>query len=177
MERWFHIQVMGCFLMPMTLISRQTLTGTAASVTFSSIPQTYKTLKLVISGRTSTSATIEAVRIRPNGSSANGSERYVYGNGSSAVSGSDANVNTAATASTATASTFANTEITIPNYAGSSNKPFSVDVVTENNATEAYQLLRAGLWSNSAAITSLELVPASSSNFVSGSTFSLYGIS
>jgi hypothetical protein len=45
----------------------------------------------------------------------------------------------------------------IPNYAGSSNKSVSIDAVTENNATAAEANLVAGLWSSTAAITSITL--------------------
>jgi hypothetical protein len=57
---------------------------------------------------------------------------------------------------TATANTFGNTEFYIPNYTSSNYKSFSVDGVTENNATAAFALY-AGLWSNTAAITSFRL--------------------
>ena len=51
----------------------------------------------------------------------------------------------------------------------------SADGVMENNATEAYQNLVAGLWSNTSAITSLTLAK-STGNFVQYSSASLYGI-
>jgi hypothetical protein len=74
-----------------------------------------------------------------------------------------------------TASTFANNEVTIPNYTSSNFKSYSVDSVTENNATQAYAIFVAGLWSNTAAITSITL-GLSSANFVQYSTAYLYGI-
>ena len=76
--------------------------------------------------------------------------------------------------STYTANTFGNSVIYIANYAGSTYKSFSKDSITENNATAADQGVGAGLWSNTAAITSLSLTVTS--NMVAGSTFSLYGI-
>jgi hypothetical protein len=77
--------------------------------------------------------------------------------------------------STDTANTFGNTDIYIPNYAGSANKSVSVDTVEENNGTTARALLGAILWSNTAAITALGLTPVSGS-FVQYSTATLYGI-
>jgi hypothetical protein len=51
----------------------------------------------------------------------------------------------------------------------------SIDAIRENNATDARQAIFAALWSDTAAITSITIVP-SSTNFDVGSTFSLYKI-
>jgi hypothetical protein len=75
-----------------------------------------------------------------------------------------------------TANTFGNTSIYIPNYRSSAAKSFSVDAVTENNATLAYQNIQAGLWNNSAAITSISISFLSGGNWAQGSSASLYGI-
>ena len=118
-----------------------------------------------------------AVKIQFNGSTSNLSSRYLYGSGSAASSFTDAsNVYAYANSSSYTASTFGNSEIYIPNYSGSSNKSVSVDAVTETNATAADMALFAGLWSDSAAITSIKFVP-NSGNFAQHSTATLYGIS
>jgi len=74
-----------------------------------------------------------------------------------------------------TASTFGNGQVYIPNYAGSNNKSTSADTVSEDNATLAYSALTAGLWSNTAAITSITI--AAVTNFAQYSTAYLYGIS
>ena len=76
---------------------------------------------------------------------------------------------------TYTANTFSNFSTYIPNYAGSNNKSYSVDGVTENNATASYQIMYAGLWSNTAAINQITLVP-DTLNFVQYTTATLYGI-
>jgi len=76
---------------------------------------------------------------------------------------------------TATASTFGSAEIYIPNYAGSTTKPFSTFAVQENNTTAAYIESGADLWGLTNAITSIALI-AGGYNFVSGSSFYLYGI-
>ena len=161
----------------MTLISRTTLTTSAASVTFSSIPQTFQTLKLVVSARADGSS--QNLFGTFNTSSSNFTWRYLYGVGSGS-GGSGSGTNNffgEVDPSTATASTFSNSVIDIPNYTGAANKAFSSDHVWENNATAANQLFFANLWSNTSAITSIGLTPNSGLNFVSGSTFSLYGVS
>jgi len=157
------------------LLERIELNASAASVTFSNIPQSgYTDLKVVMSARCDAANT--AVKIQFNGLTTNLSTRYLYGSGSAAASYTDAsNIYTYANSSSYTASTFANSEIYIPNYTSSNAKSVSVDAVTENNATGADMALFAGLWNASAAITSVALVPASG-NFVQYSTFSLYGL-
>lgn len=164
--------------MPMTLISRTTLTTTAASVTFNSIPQTYQTLKLVVSARTNAATNGEQFYIDPNTSAANFSNRLLYGSGLAAGSANDTATHLGfVNGSTTTASTFGNMEIVIPNYFGSTNKAFSSDTVEENNGTFAYAGLSAGLWSQTSSIVSLVLrPPTGSTSWVANSTFSLYGI-
>lgn len=142
------------------------------------IPQTFKTLKLVISGRSSFSNPSDDIVLQFNGVTTNYSNRTVYGDGSTASSSTFTSYYLGpCSAATATSSTFGNLELTIPNYASSTtNKPGSLDSVMENNATLSYQFLIANLWANNAAITSIALTLGSASNFVSGSTFTLYGL-
>jgi hypothetical protein len=160
------------------IINETTLTTTAASITFSSIPQTFTDLKIVISGRSDWANAIntDGILVRPNGSSSNMTSIRLYGSGSSAASDTNAGQLVLTNAS-ATANTFGNSEIYIPNYTSSNNKSMSIDAVSETNATTAYASLGTLLWSNSSAITSLDLLPQNGPNFVSGSSFYLYGIS
>ena len=163
----------------MQLISAQTLTSASASVTFSSIPQTFTDLKCVMSVRTTNSATNGSVLVGFNGTSnsTNWSIRYLEGSGASASSGTGTSgVVGYPPAANATASTFGNLEVYVPNYTASVNKSLSVDSVMENNATTAYADLIAGLWSNTSAISSIQITPGSG-NFAIGSSFYLYGIS
>jgi hypothetical protein len=159
------------------LLERTELNASAASVTFANIPQTgYTDLKIVYSARSSaTGSTGTVISLSFNGSTANFTSRYLEGAGSGTPGSftSPANFAGVATTNAMTASTFSSGEIYIPNYAGSTNKSFSVDSVTEQNATGALTELIAGLWSQTAAITSVTL---SSTSFVANSTFSLYGI-
>lgn len=149
----------------------------AATIDFTSIPQGYTDLKVVINGRTNRASSVfDDILISFNGSTASFTGRELYGNGASAASITTARAASIATASTATTNAFGNSEIYIPNYAGSTNKSFSVDGVQETNATTAYAILIAGLWSNTAAITSLSLSPSVGTSFDQYSTATLYGI-
>jgi hypothetical protein len=161
------------------LLERTELNDTTASVTFANIPQTgYTDLKIVVSARGTVGGAWNDVTAKFNSSTTGYTQRYVYGTGSAAASntgGYSAGYAGHATGSGTTASTFGNFEVYIPNYTGSNNKSFSFDSVTENNATSALTMLGASLWSNTSAITSI-LLELPGGSFVSGSTFSLYGI-
>jgi len=151
--------------------------GGAATISFSSIPSTYTDLVLITSLRKSATGA-NVVLMQFNGSSSNFTQRYIDGNGSSTTSASNTSGWAGLIIGTDyTANTFANNSVYVTNYAGSTNKSYSLDQVTENNATASYVGLVAGLWSNSAAINSITLTPADSSNFVQYSTAYLYGVS
>jgi len=158
-----------------TLIASSTVgSGGAANIEFTSIPGTYTDLCLKMSIRTDKATLGDVWLLKLNTSSADFTARWIEGNGASASSGSSV-LYGALVGSSATASTFNNTEIYFPNYAGSTNKSFSVDSVTENNATTAYADLAAGLWSQTAAITGIN-ISITSNNLVQYSTAYLYGI-
>jgi hypothetical protein len=150
--------------------------GGAANMSFSSIPQTYTDLLVRISGRSTGSSTV--IELTFNGSSSSYANKRLYGTGSSAASDSNNTTfisNVGLNDQGFTANTFANSDIYIPNYTGSTYKSTSGDGVSENNATLAYSMIAAGLWSNTAAITSITLSQAGA-NIAQYSTAYLYGI-
>jgi hypothetical protein len=156
--------------------------GGAANIEFTSIPSTYTDLLVLGSlrdNRSGAGSVQDFVKIQPNSSTTNASWRGLIGNGTSASSENNTSALRWAriTGSTATASTFGNGLFYIPNYAGSNYKSISSDGVAENNATEGWQALDANLWSNSATITSLKMIPADGTLFEQYSTAYLYGIS
>jgi len=147
----------------------------AASVTFNSIPQTgYTDLVVKVSTRSATSNFDYFLRF--NGVTTNYSDRWLYGNGTAAASITNSGIYIEGNRGTWTANTFSNTEVYIPNYTSANYKSVSVDTVTENNAADATALITAGLWSNTAAITSIAVFPGAG-NIAQYSTFSLYGVS
>ena len=162
-----------------TLIASNTLTTSAASVTFSAIPNTYTDLVLRMSTRGAVSAQgTGPIYFRLSGDiSTNYSVTDLKGNGSSASSSRQSSFNFGDAGESVwvswTADTFANTEIYIPNYTVSQNKPISVFAAVENNATSAVIETQAVLWRNNTSISSIEL---SQFTFAAGSSFFLYGI-
>ena len=166
-----------------TLISSVTVgSGGAANITFSSIPATYTDLVIKISSRSAAAVNLGYLNIRFNSDTGNnyaykafgGTGTITYNNTSASAS----SIFTVTDAANFTSNTFGNAEIYIPNYAGSNQKSVSIDAVTENNGTEAYTHLVAGLWTNTAAITSIQIADIlNSANLVQYSTAYLYGIS
>lgn len=150
--------------------------GGAANITFSSIPATYTDLCLLFSVR-QTASGVNQTKLEFNGSTSNFSYRYLEGTGSATSSAANANAAqgglTQGTASTA--DTFASNSFYIPNYAGTTAKSWSIDAVTENNATLAVQHIVAGLWNQTTAINSVTIKP-DSLNFAQYSSATLYGI-
>ncbi len=154
--------------------------GGAASIDFSSIPTTFTDIKIVAALRNTGAGGPYEGYVRFNGvSTSTYSDKWLRGDGASAISASDATTqmyDLFHPGLGATSNTFGNLEIYVPNYAGSTAKSVSMDVVTENNGTTAYSVLVAGLWTGTAAINQVTLYPQSGS-FAQYSTAYLYGVS
>jgi hypothetical protein len=164
------------------MVAIQTVTvgsGGASSISFTSIPATYTDLVVMLSTRLTGNA--GGMYLTFNGSSSSYSGKRLGASGASTVY-SDSNAGLTdklfvrAEDTRATASTFASTQIYVPNYASSNNKSVSYESVAEDNGTTYNGIeLNAGLWSNSAAITTVTVVPEAG-NFAQYSTATLYGV-
>jgi hypothetical protein len=156
----------------------QTITvGTAtATIDFTSIPQTYTDLKLLVSARVTQSAGLDLL-IDFNGSTTGFTRKIIYSDDYSTISGySDSSRSFGIVGgSSYTSNVFSINEIYIPNYTGSNNKVASGMSHTENNATAANFQITGHTWANTAAITRLT-VNVSGTTFVQNTTASLYGI-
>lgn len=157
--------------------------GGASTIDFSSIPATYTDLCLKISMRNTFVGTFAVPTFRFNGNtSSTYSQRRLLGSGTATSSAADNNVSygelAIGQAATSTANVFGNYELYIPNYASSVNKSWSIDQVTENNGSEAYAVLWAGIWANTSAINQITILDATGSagNIEPYSTATLYGI-
>jgi len=155
------------------------------SVTFSNIPQGYTDLVVRVSCRSDRSAGDYAILgVRFNGdTSLIYSDKYLYAYSGSASGGSDSVGGSSyvrcggVSQATQTAGMFTNAEIYVPNYSGNTYKNVSGEWAGENNGVMNYLGTYAGLWANSAPITSLTvLIDDSPYVFVQYSSFTLYGI-
>jgi len=162
------------------LISTQTLSSAAASVTFSSIPGTYTDLKLIGSFASAGGSAIGGY-VTFNGSSSNYSDRYMQGTG-----GTSTTVNSGSSplgtnriyfgvGQPSSSGGWSNIEIYIPNYTASTYKSLNIDEVAGLGSTTSYQQQISGQWADTTAITSLALA-LDSVNMQAGTSFSLYGI-
>ena len=155
-------------------IMTQTLGSAAASVTFSSIPQGYTDLVFVIQAG---SATAEDIGMRFNSDSAtNYSTTILAGGGSSASSGRTTNVTGITIDSNAynTVNLNKNAIVHIQNY--SNTTTYKTVLSRSSNASTGVDAI-VGLWRSTAAINSIYLYGFNSGyQFLSGSTFTLYGI-
>ena len=161
------------------LIASSTVgSGGAAAIDFTSIPGTYKDLCIVASVRTDRpSQSYSNMKIKFNTSTSNITGRFLRTIDTGVENYPASAAEWGAPGSSATSNTFGNAFIYIPNYAGSNDKSVSIDSVIEQNTLNQFSYLSAGLWSQSAAITSLSLYSSDSSTLlVQHSTAYLYGV-
>lgn len=162
-------------------IEKVVLTSSQSNVEFTglgSYSSNFTDLKIVMTIRTAASGSYDYGLITFNNNTSNYSTKLIYGDNSSVASfswGSSAQMSTGMiNNSSQTSDTFSSVDLYIPNYSSSTYKSCSIDTVQENNGT-AFRALAAGLWSDTAAITSVKIAGESGS-FVANSSFYLYGI-
>jgi hypothetical protein len=155
--------------------------GSQGTITFTNIPQNYTDLVVKASVRSTYASTYyDNMLLTFNGSSSGYSfaRGIGIGNGISIdgpfVSQSNIYVGEVP-AVTATASTFSNNDMYLPNYTGSTFKHISVDKTLENTTSTYIIGMAVGLWANTSPITSINLALASGS-FAQYSQVTLYGV-
>lgn len=167
-----------------TLITSQTLGSNTATITLSSIPQTYNDLQLIL---TAGNDTVGTIFVRANGSSTavyNGSWMYGTGSGSTAIN-YDNNDNGyrgygGAQSGTALSNGFlAANRIYIGNYSSTTrNKPMEwINEQSSNVTNNGLTGLGYNVWKNNTAISSLTIVGLSDLGLMTtGTSVALYGI-
>lgn len=159
------------------IIATTTLSTTANTVTFSSIPSTYTDLVL-IAVYSRSGGTGQYAYVRLNGDSAsNYSFNHMTGN-SSTTFGGRLNNATAATLGPygSNTSTTQNAEVAIMDIIDYSNTSYLKTVLYQSGAANKVSEAGANLWRNTNAITSLTINIDAPATFQSGNTFTLYGI-
>jgi len=157
--------------MPLTYtpIATQTLGSSASSVTFTSIPATYTDLIIVLAG---TSSANISYKLQFNGDTgSNYSNTFLYGDGSSAISGRSSS-QTSIGGMGRTGTSQGNGVIQVMNY---SNTTTNKTTIGRGSLASQLVISTVGLWRSTSAITSINLAPESGT-IDAGSTFSLYGI-
>jgi hypothetical protein len=145
-------------------IATATASGSQSLISFTSIPATYTDLVLIINAGTNT-----GYLVRLNGDSgSNYSYTRIYSDGSSATS--DQGSNTTNITSGWGGGTNNIIAVQIMNYANTSTFKTAITRIGDNSYTATV----VGMWRNTAAVNQVSIV--GNSNWVAGSTFTLYGI-
>ena len=170
-------------------IATVTATGVETTISFTSIPSTYKHLQLRGIGRSVTTAfgatSVNYIfKLNSDATSANYRSHYLVGNTSTAAAGSNSGyagmfINGGAVSAGTTAGTYGAVIIDFIDYA-STTKNKTVKAITgqDFNTASTYQgiNLDSGVWINTAAVTSISFVNDDPAAYAAGSTWALYGI-
>jgi hypothetical protein len=153
-------------------IATTTLSTTAATVTFSTIPGTYTDLILVISATATTGSTYARMQFNSD-TGTNYSYTAMRGNGTSADSARITNnASIEITYGNSITQGIGNIIVQIMNY---SNTTTNKTALTRINNAGVETDANVGLWRSTSAITTIDIKIAAST-FAAGSTFTLYGI-
>jgi hypothetical protein len=152
------------------LIASNVLTSPAASVTFSSIPATYRDLVVVINGDSGNIAPDLLLEFNGDTTNANYSYVYMQGSGSAtfSLSGSTRYVNT-----------LFESNLVISQIMDYSATNKHKTTITRSNSPEDTSWgvgATASRWANTSAINSVRVI-SDGANFTAGYTFYIYGIS
>lgn len=160
--------------------------GGASTISFTSIPSTYKHLQIRAIGKNTNSsgAGTNLNLIFNSDSGANYSYHSIYGDGSSATATSGTSTSlmwighttTSASSSPTATNIFAPLVTDILDYADT-NKYKTIRTLNGNdtNSTAGYLFFNSGSWRSTAAVTSITLSNATA-NFAQYSSFALYGL-
>ena len=150
-------------------IATTTLGSASAGVTFSSIPQTYTDLVIVVDGNTTSGPTDNNMQFNGDTSS-NYTITGLYGDGSTAASFRSAATNMEV-GGIHWASGRGNRIVNIMNYSNATTYKTILSRVASCTLIQA----RVGLWRSTSAITSI-YVFVGASTYTAGTSFTLYGI-
>lgn len=165
-------------------IATVTAAGGESSLSFTSIPSTYKHLQIRGIARTQANAVLSLSRVQFNSDTGtNYTQHTLYGNGSTVAVDTNTSDNAIqwlapVPGNNATANVFGAMVLDIHDYASTTKyKTVRVFAGDDGNAanTDYRVFLKSGLWMSTSAITSINLF-CSGITWAAGTTFALYGI-
>ncbi len=155
-------------------IATTTLSSDNNTVTFSSISGNYTDLLLIISPANNAGSLI---RLQFNSDTGNNYSRTVLqGNGSTATSHRSSSQGHIAIGEDAAPTTTLGATAFIVQVMNYSNATTYKTVLSRENNSGVAVSATVGLWRNTAAITSIDIKQGGAAQFITGSTFTLYGI-
>lgn len=163
-------------------IQTVTLGSSQSTITFSSIPSTYKHLQIRSIAKTDRAETDDYVLMKLNGdTAANYSWHILRGNSSVALSAGVANASNirleyAASGNSGASNIFAGSVLDILDYSDT-NKYKTTRILNGIDLNgSGWIYFSSGNWRSTSAITSITLTPSFGTNFLQYSSFALYGI-
>jgi hypothetical protein len=150
-------------------LATTTLGSAASSVTFSSIPGTYRDLVIVFDGSITSGATTD-YRVTLNAVSSGYSQVFAYGNGSATASSSDASLSYAPLGRAST-----NRGVQIWNFMDYSATDKHKTILDRGNSAGSDLLMRAVRWASTNAINSIT-IQLPGTTITATSSISLYGV-
>jgi hypothetical protein len=152
-----------------TQINSVTLAAASSSVTFASIPQNYRDLVLIVNGAGSSGQGNNYLYFNNDTTAGNYAYVRMLGDGSSTSSAIASNPSV----SDVTTSFNNTVKVDILDYSASDKHKTRLS--TSSNPTSTI-IAYASRWANTAPVTSLTFAGFNSGNWVTGTTFTLYGI-
>ena len=156
-------------------IATTTLGSDTATVTFSSISSAYTDLVLVCNYGTSSSGRTGTMRFN-NDSGTNYSWRSLGGNGTTASSSGGSNISSFYFTGQITGDGTALANVSITHIQNYSNTTTYKTALSRSNDAARYVETAVGTWRSTSAINRIDLARDNGTNWLSGSTFTLYGI-
>jgi hypothetical protein len=156
-------------------IATTTLGSNTSIVTFSSIAGTYTDLVLVTNAATTVANKDIYMQFNSDAGS-NYSRTVIYGYGASPGSDRATNVSFGYVDYLGWTSTTLGTQVCVVNIMNYSNSTTNKTFISRADNASAGTDLNVGMWRNTAAINRIDIGAASSGIFITGSTFTLYGI-
>jgi hypothetical protein len=151
-----------------TPLATVTLGSSASSVTFSSIPATYRDLILIITGTTDSNSSFFLQYNSDTGSNYS----YVQMNGNGSTASSFSGTSSGAEVGVVYG-TVGNTITQIQDYSATDKHKTAL---SRSNTAANIVFASATRWANTAAITSVRAYYQTAANWQSGTTFNLFGV-
>lgn len=152
-----------------------TLTGSDGSITFSSIPQSYRSLVLVCNFQNSGNGSASRLQLNAD-SGANYSGVWMTGTGSSTGAGSESGQTSARIFGASVGPSNAFSNVATLHFVDYSATNKHKTVLTRYGSASTETQATASRWASTSAITSITIFDILGQTYQAGSTFSLYGI-
>ncbi len=177
-------QISGHLASPTSYESIATVTvgaGGSSTITFSSIPSTYKHLQIRGIARTNRTQVQDALRVRFNSDSgSNYAHHYLLGDGSSASAGANTSITgiliDGIVGDTGGSNAYGGLVMDILDYSNTNKYKTLRSLSGREDNTQGAIWFESGLWQNSNAVSTVTIIPNGGTLFNQYSQFALYGV-